>query len=67
VTSNGISLTVAEKKKKKKNGGFRCAIIPALLLKKTNLSRWAVGSLVNVEVDMIGKYVENFLKDAHLA
>ena len=62
ITLNGISLTVAEKKEQ----GIRVAIIPSTF-EKTNLSQWIEGSLVNVEVDMIGKYVENYLKEANLA
>lgn len=62
VTLNGISLTVAEKTEK----GIIVAIIPETLL-KTNLATWQTGTLVNIEVDMIGKYVENYLKEAKLA
>lgn len=62
VTLNGISLTVAEKT----DVGIIVAIIPETLL-KTNLSHWHAGTLVNIEVDMIGKYVENYLKEAKLA
>lgn len=62
VTLNGISLTVAEKTEK----GIIVAIIPETL-SKTNLAHWKNGSLVNIEVDMIGKYVENYLKEAKLA
>lgn len=62
VALNGISLTVAEK-----NGcDIRVALIPETIA-KTNASGWKPGALVNVEVDMIGKYVENFMKEAHLA
>ena len=62
VALNGISLTVAEK-----NGcDIRVALIPETLA-KTDASLWKPGALVNVEVDMIGKYVENFMKEAHLA
>jgi riboflavin synthase len=62
VTLNGISLTVAEKTEL----GIVVAIIPETLL-KTNLATWQTGTLVNIEVDMIGKYVENYLKEAKLA
>lgn len=59
VCLNGISLTVAEKT----NDLIRVALIPETLA-KTNISDWLVGHPVNVEVDMIGKYVENFLKQS---
>lgn len=62
ITLNGISLTVAEKFPKM----IRVAIIPETLA-KTNLSSWKPGDLVNVEVDMIGKYVENYLKEMKIA
>jgi|LSQX01.1.fsa_nt_gb riboflavin synthase len=62
VTLNGISLTVAEII----DSIIVVAIIPETLT-KTNLSLWNIGTLVNVEVDMIGKYVENFLKGAKIA
>ncbi|MCK9181733.1 MAG: riboflavin synthase [Fibrobacteraceae bacterium] len=62
VALDGISLTVAEKFET----GLRVAIIPETLA-KTNLRTWVPGTLVNVEVDMIGKYVENFLRNAELA
>lgn len=61
VTLNGISLTVAEKTE----AGIVVAIIPETIL-KTNLAHWQIGTLINVEVDMIGKYVENYLKEAKL-
>ena len=59
VTLNGISLTVAEKLV----DGIRVALIPETLA-KTNVLDWIPGHLVNLEVDLIGKYVENFLTQA---
>lgn len=59
IALNGISLTVAEKLPT----GLRVAIIPETL-RNTNISAWQVGTPVNVEVDMIGKYVENYLREA---
>jgi len=56
VALDGISLTVAEKT----FDTIRVALIPETLA-KTNVCDWAVGSPVNLEVDMLGKYVENFL------
>lgn len=58
IALNGISLTVAEK-----NSDFiRVCIIPETL-ERTNLSHWEIGTEVNVEVDMLGKYVENYLSE----
>ncbi len=62
ITLNGISLTVADKFEDK----IRVAIIPETL-EKTNLAAWKPGDPVNVEVDMIGKYIENYLKEIEIA
>ena len=62
IALNGISLTVAEKEA----DFIRVCIIPETLA-RTNLRNWVVGTLVNVEVDMLGKYIENFLKERDLA
>jgi riboflavin synthase len=59
IALNGISLTVAEKLP----DGIRVAIIPETM-HHTNIADWKPGTLVNVEVDMIGKYVENYLHEA---
>jgi len=59
IALDGISLTVAEKR----STGIRVAIIPETL-RMTNIADWRPGTLVNVEVDMIGKYVENYLREA---
>lgn len=59
IALNGISLTVAEKLAT----GLRVAIIPETQ-RMTNIAEWKPGFLVNVEVDMIGKYVENYLREA---
>lgn len=59
IALNGISLTVAEKR----STGVRVAIIPETL-RMTNIANWQPGTLINVEVDMIGKYVENYLREA---
>ena len=53
---DGISLTVVETDKKY----FSVAIIPHTL-KATNLGEKGIGSKVNIEVDIIGKYVEKLL------
>ena len=52
---NGISLTISKKTKK----GFQIWIIPHTY-KLTNLSRVKKGSLVNIEIDILSKYVKNF-------
>ena len=57
ITINGISLTIAKILK----GGFQVSIIPQTL-KSTNLSHLKVKDLVNVEFDVLGKYIKNFIK-----
>ncbi|MBI5286937.1 MAG: riboflavin synthase [Deltaproteobacteria bacterium] len=56
IAIDGISLTVADLLE----DGLRVHIIPHTL-KVTNLSVREVGDRVNVETDIIGKYVERFL------
>lgn len=55
IAVDGISLTVASLTKT----GFTVAVIPHTL-KKTNLAIKPEGARVNVETDIIGKYVERF-------
>ncbi len=52
ISVDGISLTVAELHE----AHFRVCIIP-LTLELTNLGEYQVGDLVNLEMDMVGKYV----------
>ena len=52
---NGISLTISEKTKK----GFQIWVIPHTY-KLTNLSNVKKGNLVNIEIDILSKYVKNF-------
>ncbi len=52
VTVNGVSLTVCNSQR----GSFGVAIIP-YTLEHTNFSDIKVGSVVNLEFDIIGKYV----------
>ena len=52
---NGISLTISKITKK----GFQIWIIPHTF-KLTNLSKVKKGSLVNIEIDILSKYVKNF-------
>ena len=58
IAIDGISLTVA------KCGGtyFECAIIPETM-KRTNLSHKRTGDLVNLEFDIIAKYIDKLLDD----
>ncbi len=58
VTIDGISLTVNEVSE----DTFSLAIIP-LTLEKTTLQDRNVGDDVNIETDLIGKYVARFLQD----
>ncbi len=55
---NGISLTISKKTKK----GFQIWVIPHTF-KLTNLSKVKKGSLVNIEIDILSKYVKNFFHD----
>jgi riboflavin synthase len=54
---DGISLTIA----RLTDSSFTVAIIPHTL-EKTSLSAKKVGDVLNLEVDMIAKYIENFLR-----
>lgn len=52
VTVNGVSLTVVDSKKNQ----FSVAIIP-YTFEHTNFQRFEVGTKVNLEFDLIGKYI----------
>ena len=52
---NGISLTISKITKK----GFQIWIIPHTY-KETNLSQLNKYSLVNIEIDILSKYVRNY-------
>ncbi|WP_159783444.1 riboflavin synthase [Sodalinema gerasimenkoae] len=58
IAINGISLTVAECDRHRT--WFRVAVIPHTY-QETNLSRLSPGEWVNLEGDILGKYVETFL------
>jgi riboflavin synthase len=60
ITVDGISLTVAAVRKK----SFRVWIIPHTF-QFTTLRERKVGDAVNLEADLIGKYVEKFLSAHH--
>ena len=55
---NGISLTISKVTKK----GFQIWIIPHTF-KLTNLSKLKKGSLVNIEIDILSKYVKKFINE----
>lgn len=57
IALDGISLTIA----RLSENTFTVAIIPHTL-EKTSLSAKKVGDVLNLEVDMIAKYIENFLR-----
>jgi riboflavin synthase len=52
ISVNGVSLTVVDSK----NGSFRNAIIP-YTYEHTNFCKLQKGSMVNLEFDIIGKYI----------
>jgi riboflavin synthase len=56
ISINGVSLTVSNKTQE----GLEVSLID-LTLKKTNLGELKVGDLVNLEVDVIARYVENMI------
>ena len=55
---NGISLTISKVTKK----GFQIWVIPHTY-KLTNLSKIKKGSFVNIEIDILSKYVKNFFNE----
>ena len=58
VTVNGVSLTVCDSKE----SSFRVAIIP-YTFEHTNFCRIGVGSVVNLEFDIVGKYIARLMKN----
>jgi len=58
IAINGISLTITKKIKK----GFQVSIIPHTL-KLTNLSKAKKNDLVNIEIDILSKYVRNYFNE----
>ena len=57
ITVNGVSLTVVDSK----DGQFSVAIIP-YTYEHTNFNTFKVGSIVNLEFDVIGKYVKRLMQ-----
>ncbi len=58
ISINGISLTIS----KVTNKGFQIWVIPHTY-KITNLSKLRKGNFVNIEIDILSKYVKNFFYD----
>ena len=57
ISINGVSLTIVESM----DSGFSVAIIP-YTYENTNFKNIQVGDLVNIEFDMIGKYIHKIIK-----
>tara|TARA_Y100000590_G_scaffold26674_1_gene30027 strand:+ start:2963 stop:3553 length:591 start_codon:yes stop_codon:yes gene_type:complete len=58
IAINGVSLTISNKTKK----GFQVWLIPHTL-KLTNLSKAKKNDLVNIEIDILSKYVRNYFNE----
>ena len=58
ISINGISLTISKKTAK----GFQVWVIPHSL-KLTNLSKIKKNDLVNIEIDILSKYVKKFINE----
>ena len=58
ITINGVSLTIS----KIYRDSFQISIIPHTL-KWTNLINLKVKDSVNIEFDVLGKYIKNFIKN----
>lgn len=58
ITVNGVSLTVCNSQE----GQFQVAIIP-YTYEHTNFNRIKPGTLVNLEFDIIGKYIARLMKN----
>ena len=56
ITVNGVSLTIAKIIK----DGFLISVIPKTL-KLTNLANLKTKDIVNIEFDVLGKYIKKFL------
>ncbi|OIQ39632.1 MAG: riboflavin synthase subunit alpha [Bacteroidetes bacterium MedPE-SWsnd-G1] len=57
ITINGVSLTVVNSK----NNSFSVAIIP-YTIEHTNFKNFKIGTIVNLEFDVIGKYVARLMQ-----
>ena len=58
IAINGISLTISSKTKV----GFQVWVIPHTI-KLTNLSKLKKNDLVNIEIDILSKYVRNYFNE----
>ncbi len=58
ITVNGVSLTVVDTK----SNGFSVVIIP-FTIEHTNFHTFEVGTMVNLEFDIIGKYVARLMEN----
>ncbi len=58
ITINGVSLTVNHVSE----GVFQVNLIP-ITQQKTNLGLLRIGSLVNIEIDMLARYLATYLKE----
>ena len=58
ITVNGVSLTVCNSQE----GQFQVAIIP-YTYEHTNFNRIKPGTLVNLEFDIVGKYIARLMKN----
>ena len=56
IAINGVSLTIAKKNEK----SFEVAMIPHTI-EMTSFCEIKIGDNVNIEVDILGKYIENFV------
>ncbi len=61
VSVNGVSLTVVDSR----DGGFKVAIIP-YTHEHTNFHTFKPGTIVNLEFDIIGKYIAKLIKNYKL-
>jgi riboflavin synthase len=63
ITVDGVSLTVSGLGRDEQGDWFEISLIPTTL-QLTTLGRAPVGTTVNLEVDVIAKYVERLLAPA---
>lgn len=62
IAIDGVSLTIAQLDEAE----FTVSIIPHTLA-ETNLGEYAIGDRVNIEVDMLAKYIESILSSTDIA
>ena len=60
ISVNGVSLTIIDSK----NYEFSFSLIP-YTRDNTNLGLLRVGDLVNLEIDLVGRYLINYLKESY--